>query len=214
MKSVADVAGSEGNTSTDPNNKRSCARDKIAKGWCFTIFPLNESDTFDYTPKDEGILNLLLPLCTDFQESGFKICVGLEICPNTKKEHLQCYVKFDKKQRGFNKIKKYFPKAHIEVAKADANKNVRYCTKDNHVIINNFPPELINKEEEFVEKYREEITEYINKERIYKIDEQKEYIRIFVLEKMFKEKVIKIRRSGTAQNDYIRNVLYLLGIYN
>jgi len=216
--SVADVAGSVGNTMYRPVKSATRVNEKIAKGWCFTIFPLNNNGILEYKPKDIGVRNLLLPLCTDFKDSGCKIVVGLEICPKTKKEHLQCYCKFDKKQRGFNKIKKYFPTAHIEVAKADANKNVRYCTKDGHVIMNDFPPPLINKEEEFVEKFKSELEEikkvWTNKYGVPNTNQIKDSIRRFFLEKMFKDKCVKVRRSGTSQGDYIRNILYIMEIYD
>lgn len=214
--SVADVAGSEGNTIYRPLNSAPRDNSKIAKGWCFTLFPLSKDGVFGYKPKMEGLRNLLLPLCTDFKDSGFKIVVGLEICPKTKKEHLQCYVKFDKKQRGFNKIKNHFPKAHIEVAKADAYKNVNYCTKDGAVVMNDFPPPLINKEEEFVDKFRDDlnhIKECYAGIQMNGVENMKDAIRRFVLGKMFTDRVVKIRRSGTSQTDYIRNILYIMEIY-
>lgn len=66
-------------------------------------------------------------------ESSYLI-VGKEICPDTKKEHHQCYVEFSSK-RYFNGIKKLLPTAHIEASKGGPEANKKYCSKDNNVIL-------------------------------------------------------------------------------
>lgn len=61
-------------------------------------------------------------------ESSFLI-YGVETCPTTQRQHHQGYIEF-KDAKTFSKMKKYFPGVHIEKAKADADKNITYCTKE------------------------------------------------------------------------------------
>lgn len=53
----------------------------------------------------------------------------VEICPETKREHIQCYVQF-KKQIRFSAAKALLPPgAHIEKARGTAEENRQYCSK-------------------------------------------------------------------------------------
>lgn len=63
-----------------------------------------------------------------FPNSLYSI-VGKEICPKTKRPHLQCYVYY-KNGKSFSKMKKLFPKAHIEYSKGTPVENRKYCSKD------------------------------------------------------------------------------------
>lgn len=55
--------------------------------------------------------------------------IGKEICPETKRQHLQCYFRF-KNQKRFSTMKSALPGAHIETAKADDQANYKYCSKE------------------------------------------------------------------------------------
>lgn len=55
--------------------------------------------------------------------------IGLEVCPDTGRDHWQAYMYF-KNCRRFSTIKKMLPGAHIEKAKGSAWDNYLYCTKE------------------------------------------------------------------------------------
>lgn len=52
-----------------------------------------------------------------------------EICPETKKEHIQGYLEFKKRQSVKQFKELISPTAHVEVAKAKREDNIKYCTK-------------------------------------------------------------------------------------
>lgn len=59
--------------------------------------------------------------------------VGFETCPETRRDHLQCYFQLKRKQR-FNQVKQIFVEhgldaAHIEPAHGTPEENKKYCTK-------------------------------------------------------------------------------------
>lgn len=174
-------------------------KSKIAKGWCFTVFM-----------KQENVLcQDLLPLYRSFQmEYNSELVAGLETCPSTGRKHVQAYVKFPKKQRGFARIKKYWPNAHIEVAKGDSNSNLDYCTKENNIIFCNLEKviPLINGPEEFFNKFERDLNELLG-------DHFKVLVREFVLREMFVNKTTKVLHSSSAQNDFINSVSYYMGIF-
>lgn len=58
----------------------------------------------------------------------FLIC-GYEVCPDTKKAHIQGYVQF-KKRTSLKQIKKFWPTVHLEASKGTADHNITYCSKD------------------------------------------------------------------------------------
>lgn len=51
-----------------------------------------------------------------------------EVCPDTKRDHLQCYFQFTR-PINFNTLKKLLPGAHIEKARGTAEENRQYCSK-------------------------------------------------------------------------------------
>lgn len=103
------------------------SKDLKARGWCFTIH--------DYTELHrQRLFNL--------QKNGKDIylVMGYEICPETKREHIQGYIHFKNATKGYPKIKKIEEKAHIEVARGTPEQNKKYCTKDGKFDeIGNFP---------------------------------------------------------------------------
>lgn len=81
-----------------------------SKNWCFTWF--NQP-----TP------------CGGWKEDimEYMIC-GDEVCPETKKQHIQGYVKF-KDRRNENFVRRLFPKASVRSCKGTPKQNVTYCSK-------------------------------------------------------------------------------------
>ncbi|USZ80615.1 replication-associated protein [Sichuan tick-associated circovirus 1] len=55
---------------------------------------------------------------------------GREICPDTARQHWQCYCEFKTQQR-FNRIRQLFPGSHIERRHGSADQAASYCKKDN-----------------------------------------------------------------------------------
>lgn len=88
-----------------------------ARGWCFTLF--------DYETKYDLVLKYL-------SDSTYYI-IGKEICPDTKRPHLQGYVYYKKKIR-FGALQKKLFNAHIEKAKGSPNDNTTYCGKDENYV--------------------------------------------------------------------------------
>lgn len=54
---------------------------------------------------------------------------GIEICPQSKKEHIQGYLEW-KQQITFKAIKKIWPSLHIEERKGTQDQAITYCKKD------------------------------------------------------------------------------------
>lgn len=63
------------------------------------------------------------------------IC-GLEICPKTKKEHWQCVLAFDKdRTKTWSAAKKWSKGRHIEPCDEPVWVNMKYCEKDNNLML-------------------------------------------------------------------------------
>lgn len=103
------VLGS-GNTNTLPKKQEGGK-----KRWALTLFYENEKEYKD--------------LISSFSSNNFKYIIGREICPTTKKKHLQIYIESPKKIR-FTALKKLNDKLHIEEAKGNRESNINYCSKE------------------------------------------------------------------------------------
>lgn len=57
---------------------------------------------------------------------------GLEVCPNTQRQHLQAFIYFSSQRTLTSVIKKLKPR-HIEIANGNVNQNFKYCSKDNNI---------------------------------------------------------------------------------
>lgn len=57
---------------------------------------------------------------------------GLEICPETQRNHLQAFIYF-KHQRTLSSVIKKLKPRHVEICAGNINQNFKYCTKDNNV---------------------------------------------------------------------------------
>lgn len=89
------------------------------KNWCFTIYP----DSFTNV---EECYETVQAIGADSTWAIF----GLETCPSTKREHLQCYCQFETRIRLTALKKKYSPTIHWETAKGTALQNFEYCSKE------------------------------------------------------------------------------------
>jgi len=88
-----------------------------SRGFTFTIF---------------GNLGELVPQALRFFDAQKTLVYGIygkEVCPTTKRDHLQCYIYYQN-PRTWKEIKKYFPNAHIEIAKGTPEENKAYCSKE------------------------------------------------------------------------------------
>ncbi len=130
------------------NSKMKEKRQGTAKNYTVTIFKF---------PEDwKRWIGTMVPA---FQHNYI---FGYEICPKTKKEHLQGFVSFPKRLRAFSIIKEqYGDSVHIEVMKpgSSVSKNVMYCSKDNDYI-STFPIEKKswNVFEDYISDFRNVIT--------------------------------------------------------
>lgn len=80
------------------------------KKWCFTQFNMHPPEFNDQTME--------------------YLCYGIEICPKTKKEHLQGFV-FLKNRWDITRLKRDLdPQAHYEGARGTVEHNIKYCSKD------------------------------------------------------------------------------------
>lgn len=105
MKKVAPMAPGGGNT-INPAPFRVNA----SKRWCFTAYNTNAEE--------------MKELIGSYGSYIF----GEEICPTTKKKHLQGYIEFFKKERPLEKIKSM--NIHWEKAIGSKKENIEYCSKD------------------------------------------------------------------------------------
>lgn len=81
--------------------------------WCFTDFNMD----MDWSAVAEN-------------EKIKYICVGKELCPDTKKQHWQGFVYFFNQVASLKNVKKLSPTAHWEMGKGTFAQNFDYCSKD------------------------------------------------------------------------------------
>lgn len=92
------------------------------KRWCFTFH--------DYTEDDIETLSQC------FKSFKIKYIIGREICPTSKRIHLQGYIECPKKMRWTEfKLNK---KIHWEKCKGNQEQNIKYCSKENNYIVDGF----------------------------------------------------------------------------
>lgn len=99
--------------SGNTNPRRFCAR-----AFQFTIHKLEKYDEF-------------VKIFKDLKSCDFGISC-LEICPNTKKEHIHLYTHFTNPYRLSKKILKY--NFHIELCRGSPKQNIDYIEKDGNII--------------------------------------------------------------------------------
>lgn len=88
----------------------------LGRAWCFTMF-------------DEQHVHRIQTL-----NNLRALVIGREICPTTKKEHYQGYVRFDKPCR-LSWWKNQFPTVHVELRKGSEEQAANYCRKEGNVIV-------------------------------------------------------------------------------
>lgn len=107
----------DGNTSKDPSKT---GAQSPCKYWVFTLF--------NFCVPEVDALNKF------FENKCISGIGGLEICPTTKKEHIQGWFALKNKER-MTGLLKILPKGiHLEKAKAGAKANDKYCTKDGNIL--------------------------------------------------------------------------------
>lgn len=91
-----------------------------SKNWCFTDF---ENVSLEHW---ENIYNH-----ESNKECIRYMCFGLEVCPTTKKEHIQGWIQTTTKRRmgGIKRILRS-KKIHVEACRGDEYDNDKYCSKD------------------------------------------------------------------------------------
>lgn len=167
-----------------------------SKYWLCTIFNME---------KEEILKDL---------EHGTLYILGEEICPTTKKKHIQAYFEFENRVRPLEKYKHW--KGHWTRRRGTREDNMVYCSKDGNYITN------INEGTKLKVLSKEEIKMKSEKEKENKIirmilekdnEELTEWERFELCEKeiyklMYKEKTIRAIKSK------IRREEYELHIYN
>lgn len=157
-----------------------------SKFWCCTIFNMD---------RDEILRDL---------EHGTLYIMGKEICPTTKKEHIQAYFEFKKRIRPLEKYSHW--KGHWTRRRGSRDDNIIYCSKDGDYITNIEEKEL-TKEEIKILKEREKEDKIVK--RILENDNDKltEYERFELCEQeiyklMYKEKTLRAIKSKVRREEY------------
>lgn len=105
-----------------------------AKNWCFTVFNLDTNNI-------DNILSVL-----NSSNSSNNYIIGKEVCPETKKLHLQCYAEFKTKVRPKHMFED--TTIHWEKRKGTREQNIEYCSKEEVLHIKGLKvkrkPKLIN----------------------------------------------------------------------
>lgn len=130
-----DSSNSSNSSSGVGNTKPPRKQISPAKNWSFTVFNLDE----------DNINNII----STFDSSNSSYILAKEICPETKREHLQCYCEFSKKCRPKNLFND--DTIHWEKSKGNRESNLNYCSKDGNIIKTNFkmrkPVKILKKEQ-------------------------------------------------------------------
>lgn len=108
----------EGNTIPPPGSvKKSKFKENPCKKWYFTVFNYTE--------------DMISSMCSKCSKENVKYIFGREICPDTKKPHLQCFCEFPKKMRWRTVFKDILPDdVHRGPCKGTFMDNFNYCSKD------------------------------------------------------------------------------------
>jgi hypothetical protein len=140
----------EGNTNTPKsrhvnslknlNNKKS-NRDNEYKFWSFTYYPNNQiicengengESFYNISNELNGEINNWI--INTIENITDKYIIGVEICPETKKTHLQGFLALKGRGKRFSAMKKIFGNTHIEKCNGSEQQNIKYCEKENRKI--------------------------------------------------------------------------------
>lgn len=97
------------------------SRVKKGRKWAYTLFWENDE-------QKDAYLERLKSLATKVH-----IC-GQEVCPKTKRDHLQGYLELIDPV-AFQYWKNQFPRLHVEPPREDLDVNAIYCRKDGNMLI-------------------------------------------------------------------------------
>lgn len=108
---------------TNPLSPKKKFQEHPKKSWCFTVF--------DYT--DE----MIIKMCANSAKFDAKYVFGREVCPDTEKLHLQCFITKEKKFRWSQIFKGILPDStHREACKGSVQDNIDYCMKEGDYLTN------------------------------------------------------------------------------
>lgn len=112
------------------NNTPGCNTNSKTRSRAYTITSYNVEE--DWTRMEEL-----------FSQKGWKYIIAKEICPKTKRTHLQCYFYHNNDVR-WTTLKRMNDTWHIEVAKKNELANFYYCKKDGEYKTNMDEDEIID----------------------------------------------------------------------
>ena len=165
--------GEEGNTS--PPLNKALTRVNPSRYWCFTVYNMSVNDVIDAL------------------ERGTRYVIGEEICPSTKKLHLQCFMISEKRIRPLEKYSAL--KAHWERMKGTVRQAAEYCMKDGKFVTKGL--------EEYVEFWSiDEVIQEVLKVR-------KAEVWPFLYKCMFVTKKIKLLKGERSQKEYCQMIMDL-----
>jgi len=119
---VPGVPESSGNTNNSPGSKTYV--ESPYKGWCFTVFNYND--------------DMIKAMCASCAKNDIeKYMFGREICPDTKRPHLQCFIWKESKTRWLTVFRGVLPiSTNRRPCKGNLLSNITYCGKDKNIICN------------------------------------------------------------------------------
>lgn len=160
---------------------------KSSKNYTFTLF--------NYTPMDVALLKAL-PVRY--------IIFGFEVCPDTKKEHLQGYLVL-RKEKTFTACKNFVGISHIhlEIARKDSLANYDYCSKDKNFIEEGDRP-MTSREKGLDEKARWETSRELAKQGKLDDIDADIYIRMYrTLKEIRKDHMVKPVANDQLDNRWV-----------
>lgn len=86
--------------------------------WCFTNFDI-KFDYNSYFDNSNGNVKYIL--------------YGLEICPDTGKQHHQGLIYFKNPRASIKSVASELGSCHVEMCKGNLDDNIKYCSKDNNI---------------------------------------------------------------------------------
>lgn len=100
---------------------------QLARAWTFTHFPKDG---------DEDLSSDFIRRLQDTEP--LVLVAGHEICPDTKRPHIQGYIRWKNVKR-FSWWKNQFPTTHVEVRQGTEKQAIDYCLKEGTPIVDERP---------------------------------------------------------------------------
>ncbi|AJP36442.1 replication-associated protein [Avon-Heathcote Estuary associated circular virus 17] len=129
---------------------------------------------------------------------------GEEICPETKREHFQCFAQAWKPMR-LTGWKKLFPTAHIEIMRGNFRENEAYCSKEGKLTEYGEKPNENGKKSTLI-NYKRKIDEG---DSVLGIAEMEDYFPTYVMYRNGLHEYKRHVRSKKVQNDRTMPEVYV-----